>query len=87
MPKHIRDKRERESRKRQKERRSSGFAEFLVGHWLDSLGHSILVAKAAAPEANGSNGGLNGEATAAFTAVLTPMVDHPNAKDRVLGEG
>ncbi|CAL1171444.1 unnamed protein product, partial [Cladocopium goreaui] len=66
------------------------FGQFLVGHWLDSLGHSIIVApgerleraerveNAEVPEVT------NGNHEGAFTAVLTPIVDHPNAKDRVL---
>lgn len=59
-----------------------------MGHWLDSLGHSILVAvKTGAPAAEANGNSSNGEAKpgVSFTAVLTPMVDHPNAKDRVLG--
>ncbi|CAK9061568.1 DNA-directed RNA polymerase IV subunit 1 (DNA-directed RNA polymerase D subunit 1) (AtNRPD1a) (Nuclear RNA polymerase D 1a) (Protein RNA-DIRECTED DNA METHYLATION DEFECTIVE 3) (Protein SILENCING DEFECTIVE 4) (Protein SILENCING MOVEMENT DEFICIENT 2) (RNA polymerase IV subunit 1a) (POL IV 1a) [Durusdinium trenchii] len=47
-----------------------GFCRFLAGHWLDSLGHSILVSH-------------HPPATVA-TAVLTPLVEHPTAQDRVL---
>lgn len=69
---------------------SEDFGQFLVGHWLDSLGHSIIVApgerleraerveNAEVPEVT------NGNHEGAFTAVLTPIVDHPNAKDGVL---
>ncbi|CAE7940167.1 metH, partial [Symbiodinium necroappetens] len=45
--------------------------QLLRGHWLDSIGHSILVSKTT-------------DEDQIFTAVLTPLVDHPEAKDRVL---
>ena len=50
----------------------SGFCRFLAGHWLDSLGHSILVSH-------------HPPATVA-TAVLTPLVEHPTAQDRTAVE-
>lgn len=58
---------------------AEGFGRFLEGHWLDSLGHSIIVATG--PPSNGSSSSSD---VASFTAVLTPLVDHPNATDRVL---
>lgn len=68
---------------------SEGFGQFLVGHWLDSLGHSIIVAPGERRTEHAERGVENAEVTngnheGAFTAVLTPIVDHPNAKDRVL---
>jgi len=46
------------------------FITFLRGHWLDSIGNSIIV----------SGGSDDGE----VAAVLTPLIDHPDARDRVL---
>jgi len=47
------------------------FAKLIRGHWLDSIGNSIIVSKVAEEEDE-------------LTAVLTPLVDHPEARDRVL---
>lgn len=47
------------------------FAKLIRGHWLDSIGNSIIVSKCAEQEDE-------------LTAVLTPLVDHPDARDRVL---
>jgi len=47
------------------------FAKIICGHWLDSIGNSIIVSKSADDERE-------------LTAVLTPLVDHPEARDRVL---
>mmetsp|Transcript_62204 Transcript_62204/g.161342 ORF Transcript_62204/g.161342 Transcript_62204/m.161342 type:complete len:460 (-) Transcript_62204:1018-2397(-) len=46
------------------------FLKFLRGHWLDSIGNSIIVS------------GCSDECEVA--AVLTPLIDHPDARDRVL---
>jgi len=46
------------------------FLKLISGHWLDSLGHSILVSGCADD--------------AELTAVLTPLIDHPDARDKVL---
>jgi len=48
------------------------FAKQILGHWLDSIGHSIIVSESLA------------EDKVKLTAVLTPLIDHPEAKDRVL---
>uniref|UniRef100_A0A7S0BC65 PCIF1 WW domain-containing protein n=1 Tax=Pyrodinium bahamense TaxID=73915 RepID=A0A7S0BC65_9DINO len=47
------------------------FAKLIRGHWLDSIGNSIIVSKCAEEEDE-------------LTAVLTPLIDHPDARDRVL---
>mmetsp|Transcript_93826 Transcript_93826/g.292103 ORF Transcript_93826/g.292103 Transcript_93826/m.292103 type:complete len:509 (+) Transcript_93826:159-1685(+) len=47
------------------------FAKLIWGHWLDSIGNSIIVSKCAEEEDE-------------LTAVLTPLIDHPEARDRVL---
>jgi len=47
------------------------FARLVRGHWLDSIGNSIIVSKCAGEEEE-------------LTAVLTPLLDHPEARDRVL---
>jgi len=47
---------------------SERFVQHLQGHWLDSIGHSIIVS----------------QCSEQLTAVLTPLVDHPDAKDQVL---
>lgn len=49
------------------------FAKLVLGHWLDSLGHSILVTKS--PESSDLPD---------LTAVLTPLIDHPDSQDRVV---
>jgi len=50
---------------------SDHFVKLIQGHWLDSIGHSIIVSK-----------GSDEDET--LTAVLTPLVDHPDARDRAL---
>lgn len=45
------------------------FAKMIRGHWLDSIGNSIIVSKATDDEP--------------LTAVLTPLIEHPEARDRV----
>lgn len=47
------------------------FAKLVRGHWLDSIGNSIIVSKCTEEEHE-------------LTAVLTPLIDHPEARDRVL---
>mmetsp|Transcript_57494 Transcript_57494/g.136763 ORF Transcript_57494/g.136763 Transcript_57494/m.136763 type:complete len:611 (-) Transcript_57494:126-1958(-) len=47
---------------------SENFATVLRGHWLDSLGNSILVSKYAGEDD--------------FTAVLTPISEHASAEDK-----
>lgn len=46
------------------------FIKLVRGHWLDSIGNSIIVSKCADEHE--------------LTAVLTPLIDHPDARDRVL---
>jgi len=46
------------------------FAKLIRGHWLDSIGNSIIVSKCTEEDE--------------LTAVLTPLIDHPEARDRVL---
>lgn len=46
------------------------FLKLFRGHWLDSLGNSIIVSKCSKEQE--------------LTVVLTPMVDHPEAKDKVV---
>lgn len=48
------------------------FPKLICGHWLDSIGNSIIVSISKSSEER------------AITAVLTPLVDHPEARDRVL---
>lgn len=48
----------------------SSFSKLVCGHWLDSIGNSIIVSQC--PEEH------------QLTAVLTPLIDHPQARDRVL---
>lgn len=50
------------------------FTGLIGGHWLDSIGNSIIVSKY--PEQTPLAGRL--------IAVLTPLLDHPEAQDRVL---
>lgn len=47
------------------------FGKLLRGHWLDSIGNSIIVSRSSDDEHE-------------LTAVVTPLVDHPDARDRVL---
>jgi len=48
------------------------FAKLIRGHWLDSIGNSIIVSKGSEEETE-------------LIAVLTPLIDHhPEARDRVL---
>jgi len=49
---------------------SERFAKLIRGHWLDSIGNSITVSKC--PDED------------KLAAVLTPLIDHPDARDRVL---
>lgn len=51
------------------QRYSHGLKSLLPGHWLDSIGNSINVTVWDDAE---------------FVAVITPLIDHQNAKDRVL---
>jgi len=46
------------------------FAKLIRGHWLDSIGNSIIVSKCKEEEE--------------IIAVLTPLIDHPDARDKVL---
>lgn len=45
------------------------FEKLIRGHWLDSIGNSIIVSRYTEDQQ--------------LTAVLTPLIDHPEAKDRV----
>lgn len=49
------------------------FVKLARGHWLDSMGNSILVTES--PEACQAH---------ELTAVITPLIDHASARDRVL---
>eukprot|EP00927_Polykrikos_kofoidii_P085235 TRINITY_DN920_c0_g1_i1.p1 TRINITY_DN920_c0_g1~~TRINITY_DN920_c0_g1_i1.p1 ORF type:complete len:917 (-),score=149.72 TRINITY_DN920_c0_g1_i1:137-2887(-) len=46
------------------------FSKLIRGHWLDSIGNSIIVSRCTEEDE--------------LKAVLTPLVDHPDARDRVL---
>mmetsp|Transcript_18380 Transcript_18380/g.50435 ORF Transcript_18380/g.50435 Transcript_18380/m.50435 type:complete len:764 (+) Transcript_18380:316-2607(+) len=46
------------------------FLQLVPGHWLDSIGNSIIVSKCTDKEH--------------LTAVLTPLIEHPDARDHVL---
>eukprot|EP00929_Paragymnodinium_shiwhaense_P003939 TRINITY_DN10465_c0_g1_i9.p1 TRINITY_DN10465_c0_g1~~TRINITY_DN10465_c0_g1_i9.p1 ORF type:complete len:708 (+),score=61.71 TRINITY_DN10465_c0_g1_i9:266-2389(+) len=47
------------------------FLTTVPGHWLDSMGNSIIVSQCPKKDEE-------------LTAVLTPLIDHPQARDRVL---
>jgi len=46
------------------------FPKLVCGHWLDSIGNSIIVSRCPDEQE--------------LRAVLTPLIDHPDARDRVL---
>lgn len=51
------------------------FARFVRGHWLDSLGNSIVVSRQQDDDDTDDD---------TLMAVLSPLIDHPSARDKVL---
>jgi len=47
------------------------FGSFLLGHWVDSIGNSVIVMRSRSHQHE-------------LTAIITPLADHPDARDHVL---
>lgn len=50
---------------------STDFGSFLLGHWIDSIGNSVIVSRSTTNQHE-------------LTAVITPIAEHPDARDHVL---